>query len=235
VFVPAWSLATEEQFYLFWPWIIAFSKRRMTPVYFMIGLIALNEFMRWRIGYWFYLDGYSFPITALYSVAPAICMGCLLAYALDRPRTFEMAWKALGQKWSAPLFFGLMLFVSTVPNDNTLHVFRMFYISIFLTLGLATCVIRQDHWLRGLLANKPIRYIGSISYGMYLYQTFALHFEEKFLTFAQQWPIAEFFAAAGVTALFAAISFATYEKVFLRLKKRFETPKSEAEPAVATA
>lgn len=127
-----------------------------------------------------------------------------------------------------------MFIVSTIPNDNNLHVFRMFYISACMTLGLATCVIREDHVLRPLLANKPIRYIGSISYGMYLYQTFALHFLDKFLGFTKQWPLLEFVTAAGVTVIFAAISFATYEKFFLRLKKRFERPRLEPEVAIAT-
>lgn len=235
VFIPAWSLATEEQFYLFWPWVIALSKRKMTPVYFMIGLIAINEIMRWQYGYWFFLEGRSFPITAMYSIAPAICMGCLLAYLLASPRGFSVAWRVLGQRWSAPLFFTVMVITSTVPNDNHLHVFRMFYISLFMTLALASCVTREDHLLRALLTNRPMRYIGSISYGMYLYHAFALHFVDKFLGVTKQWPALEFTAAAGITIGIAAISFATYEKFFLRLKKRFEKPKLGAQPVIAAA
>ncbi|MDP4198845.1 MAG: acyltransferase [Bacteroidota bacterium] len=221
VFVPAWSLATEEQFYLFWPWIVAFSKKPRTPIIIMTALIVLNEIIKWRVGYWFFLDGYSFPITALNSISPAICMGCLLAFAFDRRRSFEAAWRVFGQRWSAPAFVGLMLLACSIPNDNNLHVFRMFYITLSMAFALAACVIRQDHMLKPLLANRPIRYIGSISYGMYLYHAFGLHFEDRFLAFTKPWPLLEFLAAAGSTVIIASISFWTYERFFLKLKERF--------------
>jgi peptidoglycan/LPS O-acetylase OafA/YrhL len=239
LFVPAWSLATEEQFYLFWPWIIAFSRRPLTPILIMTGLIVMNEFIKWRVGYWFFLDGYSLPITILNSIAPAICMGCLLALAFDRPRSFAIAWRVFGQRWSASVFVGLMLFVCTVPNDNHLHVLRMFYISICMTLALAACTIRQDHLLRPLLANRPIRYIGSISYGMYLYHLFAIPVVDRYFYFTKQWPLLQFIAAAGTTVIFASMSYWTYERFFLNLKSRFQTPKPQpltiAEPALEHA
>src|SRR5205814_9244967 len=73
VFVPAWSLATEEQFYLFWPWIVAFSKRKRTPVIVMSALIAINVIIKWQAGYWFFLDCYPLPIIILNSISVAIC------------------------------------------------------------------------------------------------------------------------------------------------------------------
>ncbi len=221
IFVPAWSLATEEQFYLFWPWIVAFSKSRRTPIIVMTLLIIVNEVIRWRLGYWFFLEGYSFPIVALNSISPAICMGCLLAFAFDEPRSFRVAWRVFGQKWSAPLFVGLMLLACSIPNDNHLHVFRMLYITFSMACALAACTIRQDHLLQPLLANRPIRYIGSISYGMYLYHAFGLHFVDRYLAFTKSWPILEFIAAAGTTVILASISFWTYERIFLKLKERF--------------
>src|ERR1019366_10367174 len=74
IFVAAWSLATEEQFYLFWPWVVALSKRWFTPVIVMIALIAANEIVKLYCGYSFFLTGYQLPVLIINSISTAICM-----------------------------------------------------------------------------------------------------------------------------------------------------------------
>ena len=49
-FYQAWSLATEEQFYLFWPFVVAFSRRRITPVIVITGVLVYVLVMRILIG-----------------------------------------------------------------------------------------------------------------------------------------------------------------------------------------
>src|SRR5581483_7763733 len=172
IFVAAWSLATEEQFYLFWPWIVALSKRWFTPVIVMLVLIAANEIVKLRAGYSFFLTGYPLPILIINSVSTAICLGCIAAYAMHRKESFRAVYRVFGKRWSAPLFVGIMLIVSTIPNDAILHVFRMFYICLAMMFAVIACTIRSDHVLVSALSNKPIRYVGMISYGMYLYHPF---------------------------------------------------------------
>ncbi len=235
VFVAAWSLATEEQFYLFWPGIIALSRRWYIPIAVMLLLIAVNELIKIKLGYLFFLSGQSLPITILNSVSTAICLGCLLAFTLDRPKSFNLAWKVLGQKWSAPLFMLLMLLVSVIPNNDELHVLRMFYICIAMTLAVGASSIRTDNLLRPLLANRAVRYIGSISYGMYLFHAFGINFTDRYFGFTKQWPLLQFVAVVGSTIAIASISYFFYERYFLRLKERFSArrnseSKSKIEP-----
>ena len=226
VFVAAWSLATEEQFYLFWPGIIAIGRKWYIPVIVMLLLIVANEVIKIKFGYLFFLSGQSLPITMLNSVSTAICFGCLLAYALDRPGSFSIAWKVLGQTWSPPFFMLVMGFVAVIPNNDELHVLRMFYICTMMTLAVASCCIRTDNLLRPILANRAVRYLGSISYGMYLYHAFGINLTDRFFGFTKPWPLLQFAAVVISTAAIASISYWFYERYFLRLKERFQARRS---------
>jgi peptidoglycan/LPS O-acetylase OafA/YrhL len=235
VFVAAWSLATEEQFYLFWPGIVAMSRRWFTPVIVMIGLIAANELVKLYAGYSFFLTGYSLPILIVNSISTAICLGCLAAYALHNKRSFTIAWRVLGHRWSAPLFVAIMLLACTVPNEAILYVGRMFYICLAMTLAVMACSIRGDHAVVAVLANRPIRYIGSISYGMYLFHPFGINLTNRLFAFSKPWPLLQFFFISGSTVLIASLSYWTYERFFLRLKARFTNRPTSPQPSIAMA
>ena len=230
IFVAAWSLATEEQFYLFWPWIVALTKRWYTPVIVMLVLIAANEIVKLYAGYSFFLTGYPLPVLIINSVSTAICFGCLAAYTLHRKRSFDVAWRVLGQRWSAPFFMAIMLLVCTIPNDAILHVFRMFYICVAMMLAVMACSIRGDHALVPLLTNRVARYIGMISYGMYLYHPFGINITDRFFAFSKQWPLLQFFFVAGSTIVLASFSYWIYERFFLRLKARFSALRNQSTP-----
>ena len=233
IFVAAWSLATEEQFYLFWPWIVAFTKRWFAPVLIMILLIAANEFVKLRVGYQFFLTGYPLPILIINSIATAVCLGCLAAYALHYRRSFRIAWKIFGQRWSAPLFMALMLVACTVPNEAILYVGRMFYICVAMTFAVVACTIRSDHALVTALSNRVIRYIGTVSYGMYLFHPFGINLTDKFFAFSKQWPALQFTVISTITIAMASLSYWTYERFFLRLKSKFTSRRAAVSmPAV---
>jgi peptidoglycan/LPS O-acetylase OafA/YrhL len=94
---------------------------------------------------------------------------------------------------------------------------------------VATCVIREDHILSPILSWRPLAYIGSISYGMYLLHGMAYAVVRK-AGFIPARSVAEFVTATLVTIAVAALSYRLFESRFLRLKDRFE-PKRSAEPA----
>ncbi len=228
IFVAAWSLATEEQFYLFWPWIVALTKRWYTPVIVMLLLVAANEIVKLYAGYSFFLTGYPLPVLIINSVSTAICLGCLAAYALHHKQSFDIAWRVLGKRWSAPLLTGIMLLVCIIPNDAILHVFRMFYICVAMTLAVMACSIRGDHVLVRVLTNRIARYIGMISYGMYLYHPFGINITDRFFAFSKAWPLLQFLFVVGSTLLIATLSYWTYERFFLKLKSRFSALRNAA-------
>jgi peptidoglycan/LPS O-acetylase OafA/YrhL len=227
VFVAAWSLATEEQFYLFWPWIIAFSRRWYVPAIVMLVLIAINQSIKMMVGYEFFLAGHSLPVTILNSISTAICLGCLLAITLDRERGFAWFWRLLGASWSAPVFLVLTFVVSAIPNSDTLEVGHMMLVTFAMTLTVGACCIREDHWAKLLLTNPVARYLGLVSYGLYLYHAFGINIADRYFGFVKPWPALQFLVVVLCTLVLASLSYWLFEKRFLDLKKRFSRSRTE--------
>ena len=151
------------------------------------------------------------------SIAIPICLGVLLAQALNSERGFRWLFAILGRKWSAPAALAALA-ICLYPARTPV-----------LTASLATvalvgaCVVREDNGLAPILTFRPIRYIGVLSYGMYLTQ-FAVHscgltgarshwihspaFRFPLESWASQWRL-------------ASLSYRYFETPFLELKKRF--------------
>src|SRR5260370_33896587 len=47
IFFFAWSLATEEQFYLLWPWVVRFARKWQTPVLILIAVLLIHAGAAW--------------------------------------------------------------------------------------------------------------------------------------------------------------------------------------------
>ena len=88
IFFFAWSLATEEQFYLFWPWVIR-KGGVILPVAVMVVLLILQDA---ALG----SQGTSLAVTVLASISPYICAGSLAAIALHNAASFRWAWRVIG-------------------------------------------------------------------------------------------------------------------------------------------
>jgi len=84
---------------------------------------------------------------------------------------------------------------------------------------VASVCIRPDHSLRAVLANKPVRYIGMISYGMYLLHMFANNAARRLAPGLGGYGT---FVVTLIAAIaFASVSYQLYERRFLKLKERF--------------
>ena len=241
IFAFSWTLATEEQFYLLWPSIIRFSRRELTPlIVIVIALIfttATNA-----------MDAAGrLPFNAdvnriLTSIAPAICLGCVLAFALHRRSSFERLRGLLGRRASAPLAMLLVLALYAVlvhvAADSRFELSLDAAMVPAVVLLVGACCFREMHPLRWLLANPVVRYVGTTSYGIYLLHMLALNFAKK-LTSTRG---AGFLGVAILLSVaLASMSFWLYERQFLKLKSRFTTrvpnepSKPELQPSVSAA
>jgi len=212
IFFFAWSLATEEQFYLLWPWAVRFARSWRTPVLILTAVLFIHGAAVWGVSAG-YLDGALLGVRVLLEIAAPILLGCLAAYLLDRPLGFRAAHAIAGQWWSAPAaaaLLGLGLANEAVPM--ILVYLAMAY------LVVATC-IRPDHPLRLVLGNPVVRYIGAISYGMYLLHMLANNAARRLAPGLGGVPA---FAVTVLLAIaLASASYQLYERRFLKLKDRF--------------
>ena len=218
IFYFAWSLATEEQFYLMWPSIVRFARRRFTPLVVMSLLLVGDQTMELLTGRGI-LDFGAVGNRVVTSVATPICAGCILAYALHTGRTFTTAFAVLGRRFSLPLALVATIVIYALPGTPNL----LLYLAMAALVG-AAC-IRPDPGAAVMLTNPLSRYLGTISYGMYLLHMLALNAARR-LGAHGRWT--EFAAGLALTILAASASYRFFEKPFLNLKERWTRARSGA-------
>jgi len=220
IFYFAWSLATEEQFYLVWPWIEKYTKF-WVPVFFMLGLLVIAYLASY--GALGLEDG--FVLTVLKSVMPGICLGAILAHLLHHKKTFPLVAMVLGHKGSAPLFLGALIAYCALPTIDSWIVHALG------VLVVGSCVIREDHFIAKPFKLYPIRWMGTVSYGMYMLHMLAkngyemvagkINADSVISRIGIDPIIGEFVGTTIIVVVLATISFKFYEVYFLNLKKRF--------------
>lgn len=221
-----WSLAAEEQFYLVWPMAVLFLVRgRLLPL--LIALVVLS--LLWR-AYWLFLGAPAYPhwgMLMLPSCMGALAMGGLLAMHLRGELPTTMTSKRLHQVM-------LLGGVATVAGCLALNflgwghrVYELFFdlgagvVSFFMILRAAQS--RSDAVGR-FLSSPTLRYLGKISYGIYLYHAFAPHLVNWLLSLAglekASLPVGLWLSTVYIVSiLLAVISWHLLEVQILKLKR----------------
>ena len=192
-----WSLSVEEQFYLLWPFALAFGFLRKEKIAFAAMLLApFARILFWRAGM-HDIDEY-FP-----AVADSLVAGCLLAF-------YRPMLQVKGRWLTRPLVF-LVLAVLTASIPWMLPRVRMQILlgglpPVIIALFIFAAIERRD-WL---LNNRVTYALGVLSYSLYLWQ-------QPFLNRAStQWWTA--FPVNLLLALACAVgSYYVVERPFLRM------------------
>jgi len=211
IFYFAWSLATEEQFYLVWPSLVRYARTWWLPPLVMLGLFLIGELARWAVESGL-TSGAPLPMKMATTIAGPICLGCLAAYLLHRPAGFRVAWALAGHRWSALLAAALLLLALARPATPTA------FTGLAMTFLVVACCIRPDHALRGPLGNRLLRHVGTVSYGIYLLHMLALNATHRLMPNAGG--LAVFAGASLLAVLMASISHRWFEQPVMALKDR---------------
>lgn len=229
-----WSLAAEEQFYLVWPLCEKILKPR--AVWALLGaVLVVNQLINFGVadpwlGGW--VGAHRPHLNILQATFTPIALGVVLAHALHARRSFDVLRRVLGGRWAAPLAGLVLLAVWGVPGVEDISGLVRLGVQISMAAFVCACVIREDHPLRGVLAWAPMRRIGAVSYGMYLFHILLYGPAEKVLAMLHLPPApGRFVVLALLTYGVAEVSFRFYEKPFLHLKARFKRVEHEAASA----
>lgn len=203
VFGFGWSLATEEQFYAVWPVVVRFARARSVAAAFMVALLVVDQLAeRGLLGPWLGLDEASVLLRALRSIAAPICGGALAALALRGARGFALVSAVLGHRASSVV--ALTVLVLAAAYGWPLATAHLAMVAL-----VVACAIRPDHLLAPLLESRPCRFVGDVSYGVYLLNVPAVVLVRRVLPASA--PLVAVFAASLATSL--VLAWAAYRLV----------------------
>jgi len=235
VFPHLWSLAIEEQYYLLWPLLVVFLRRR-TLAYTCLGLILSALLGRaWLV--WQFDPEFASHAMYTFTFArwDALAIGSLLALLLRSDAAL-----AYLQRYFTRSFLGLTLVllvqVAILHNftaEGVGGIFNQSSIALWFTMLLLIAIVpwqnRLDR-LRPLFGSRFLRQVGKYSYAAYLFHVPAKMIFFKYFAIAvaahapwQQLAVLAYnwIAISGLTFAAAWVSWYVLEQPFLQLKKHF--------------
>lgn len=226
-----WSIGTEEQFYLIWAPLLKFVKRHRIALMFIIVfgyLLFARALFSDRTNFLVY----KYEINAFWQSfnIPSMAIGGFFALLLHSNH------RALKIFLNNYLFYFALVFTSvmlyrgiyfphiTVNDLPFPYLYKEFY-SVWFGIIILNFAANKNIFIS--LEGRPIRYLGKISYGLYVYHpiaiVLALHTtgwlgapSDAFL-----YPL-----ALALTILIAGVSYKYFESYFLNFKTNYTSVKS---------
>ena len=218
----AWSLAVEEQFYILWPATLLLAGRRR-GVLVAVAVIAAAPLA--RVGSAFLPHhgeiGHTFQ-----TVADAIAAGCLLALLRDQLWENGIYRRVLTS--SGFLFVPVLVLGAASLGTSTsrihLGVYHLVGVTV-MNLGIALCIDWSLRFSTGrvgrFLNSRPLVFIGTLSYSIYLWQQPFLNRDSGAVT-------ARFPYNLSLAILAALTSYFVVERPTLALRERLQRSRTQA-------
>jgi peptidoglycan/LPS O-acetylase OafA/YrhL len=233
-----WSLCVEEQFYFFWPWAIFWIRSRRALIWIcsiVVVLVPVARALTQPVA-----PSWMLTAQLLDSATPfqldSLLLGALVALLLrgsHQRRVFEAGKIAAIFCGLTAGFLLLAGIAISYPNWRYGYPYPLWKLTWGQTLfdllaaGIILCVLQPSGLLYRLLSLRPLRWIGRMSYGAYvfhdipheLYIWFVNAIGRQCQFVAQNSDFFVILVGLTSTLLISWLSFRFYESVFLNLKE----------------
>jgi peptidoglycan/LPS O-acetylase OafA/YrhL len=220
-----WSLAIEEQFYLFWPllvYLLPVRKIIVACIIFIVISIAAR-YISWYSG-----SNATFQFTATFCRLDGLSIGAVIAVMVR----LHQQWLAKVCKWlfiiTIPLIIVIYLLAGTMKYDNYYFLTAGFTIfDLFFGGILISCFLPRFPLPKKFFSMKWMIWLGKYSYGIYVYHWIIYQLLWPYFREASGNPtIADVRYIYGTLCIVLTLitSFASYhlmEAPLLKLKSRF--------------
>lgn len=226
-----WSLAVEEQFYLVWPLLILLFKtpKRLLLIMLLILLLAgMGRYLVWS----YKVEDLAYSSLYTFTRIDGLCIGSMVALLQKINPDFLKKFNTPVVLLMALINFGFY-FINNQSGFTLPYLAFVGYTTFAVLFGLLVyeAVNGRSRIIHWLLDNRPLKFFGKISYGLYVWHwpVYILLFDRTrdwIMTRGTALRMAEL--SSGIFVTFAAVlvsvlSYQLYEKPFLSLKKRFSS------------
>ena len=214
-----WSIGVEEQFYLFWPWLVKMINGKNKKL-IIIASVLCGVWLACKWGSYLF-----FGTTSLYRFFAVTRFDCMMVGAVGAALYYEnnvFISRVFEKKW-----LGLICFMALL--------FSQFWVGYFpaplrpqvIAVLSLTCIFGQLYSPIINLENRFCDFVGKISYGIYVIHPLLIFFlSGLYLRAGITLPIVQsslliYFIVTTMTILVAWLSYRFFESPFLRLKNKF--------------
>ena len=216
-----WSVAVEEQFYLFLPLLIKLFGIRVFYIFplFVIGALAYGV-----------MQTHNIPLVefSTFSVCSSLFTGCIIAY-LVLFHNFSSFFIRLKKAMIISVylaFFVLHIYRDKIFSAEKSNVWLYFFDAIFFAFFILEQNYAKNSFFK-MSRSKLFTYTGKYTYGLYAYHMIFITLlmltipglanpKGNYMIYFSYW-----IAALLLSFLFAKLSYSGMEKPFLKLKEKF--------------
>ena len=218
-FEHTWSLAIEEQFFLFWPvLVLLLGRRRLVPV--SLALVVMSVVMRSLGFHWWLLvarcDGFAF--------------GSVLAAIFIEREQVERHRGKIQLGLSLTSLFAILFVATTTTATLEMDFDKMSLLPSLMVVSwnllyfslIGLVILNTGHPSLRILRDSRLGYLGKVSYGIYLFHSFV---------FILLWALGRYLKLGeplwldgvkiGLTIVVASLSWHWIEQPIANLKDRF--------------
>lgn len=213
-----WSIGTEEQFYLLWPFLVAWSKNR----YVAILIVIFTYLIVLKTSAFILQSSTAQSLLVFHKFWTHFNIDCMAIGALFALLS-KSSWHQVQKMVCNNLIFYLTTSICIILISLGIYIPSFHFEVYALLFGIIIYNLSNNHHTRHLLENASLRHLGEISYGLYMFHPICIVIIINCLKVCglDNITFLIYILTFTLTYLIARLSYVYYERFFLSLKELY--------------